>query len=225
MQVNAVSHFLLTAELLPLLRNSGAARVVSQSSSARLQFKPDMARVRCLVEEEGFNGSGAPSSFNAFDQYRLSKAANCLFTQGLNKRLAEAGVDNVQAIVADPGFVATGVNIQHNLGHSVLGIPDGFLTTETMHHGAHHAADGALPMALACLDPAAANAGTEKRSFWYTVAGDLVGPPVARDAARHKKKATDPHNTSSSGSWPHSTCGSEAFWAQAQEWTGASWDI
>ena len=40
MQVNVVSHFLLTAELLPLLRASPAARVVSQTSRQRLCKTP-----------------------------------------------------------------------------------------------------------------------------------------------------------------------------------------
>ena len=36
---------------------------------------------------------------------------------------------------------STGVNIQHNLGHSMLNLPDGLLSTETMHRMGQHAAD------------------------------------------------------------------------------------
>ena len=69
------------------------------------------------------NGSDC-RSFNAFHQYQLSKACNAFFTIGLNKRLEAAGVDNVVALVTDPGFACTGVNIQHNLTHSMLRLFD-----------------------------------------------------------------------------------------------------
>ena len=36
------------------------------------------------------------------------------------------------AVATDPGFASTGVNIQHNLGHSILGAPDGVVPTAFM---------------------------------------------------------------------------------------------
>ena len=44
MQVNALSHALLTHEIMPLLRASPSARVVSQTSGARFGAKPEKAQ-------------------------------------------------------------------------------------------------------------------------------------------------------------------------------------
>ena len=60
--------------------------------------------------------------------------------------------DQVIALVVDPGLACTGVNFQHDLTSSMLGLASGF--TRVMHNIAgHHAADGALPMVLAAIDP------------------------------------------------------------------------
>ena len=71
-QINATSQFLLTLELLPLLRAAPAARVVSQSSGARLFAKREK-----VADLDGTD----TANFNAFDQYCLSKACNALFTK------------------------------------------------------------------------------------------------------------------------------------------------
>lgn len=63
----------------------------------------------------------------------------------LNARLEAAGIDNIVAIATDPGLTCTGVNIQHNLGHSLLGVFDGWIPTAFIHDVAgHHAADGSV---------------------------------------------------------------------------------
>jgi NAD(P)-dependent dehydrogenase (short-subunit alcohol dehydrogenase family) len=227
-QVNAVSHFLLTSELLPLLQKSSAARVISQSSIARLCNCPGLkesadAKVTKLADLNGTD----KSDFNAFHQYQLSKACNVFFTIALNKRLKAAGVDNVTAVVTDPGFAATGVNIQHNLGHSFLGMPNGTVNTKTLHGlaGAHHAADGALTMVMACIDK------DVKRNDWFTptkngVAGSAAGPPAKGDPANHKDACTDPLNFNPDArfqcSWPNDS--HEVFWKQAMGWTDAKWN-
>ena len=86
-----------------------------------------------------------PAKYDAFSQYCLSKAANVFFTFGLSQQLEQAGVTQIIAVATDPGFACTGVNIQHNLGHSLIGAMDGLVPTAFMHDIAgHHAADGAL---------------------------------------------------------------------------------
>jgi len=57
------------------------------------------------------------------------------------------------ALVADPGLAATGVNVQHDLAR-VLGLHRrGIKDTKAFHDAAAvHAADAALPMALAALE-------------------------------------------------------------------------
>jgi len=215
MQVNALSHFLLAYELLPLVRASPAGRIVSQSSGARYQAK--------LAKVGDLDGTDA-AKFSAWDQYCLSKAANALFTLKLAEHLAAAGVGNVKAIVSEPGLTATGVNIQHDLVKSV-GLSGALKDTNQMHDVAgHHAADGSLPMVLACVDPAA------KPGDWYTTDGAKAkGVPQAaykQDPAKkrasqpHEDPATDPLNESS---WPREA--RATFWEQAVKMTGATWSI
>mmetsp|Transcript_132946 Transcript_132946/g.413356 ORF Transcript_132946/g.413356 Transcript_132946/m.413356 type:complete len:402 (+) Transcript_132946:36-1241(+) len=201
MQVNATGHLLLTVELLPLLRTSPAARVVSQSSGARHSAKPEKIR--------DIDGTDA-TAFSAFDQYCLSKACNALFTKALNERLAAQGIDNVVAVMSDPGFACTGVNFQHDLTKSLLGAVGGF--TKVMHNLAgQHAADGALPMALAAVDPEA------KRNDWYTAAQGLVGPPKRGDPRSEGKPAQEPLNDDV---YPQAL--RDSFWSQACEHSRAN---
>jgi hypothetical protein len=67
LQVNALSHMLLTAELMPLLRQAPkGARVVSQSSGARKLWRDDSDVPRRIAEE--MNGR-ANTAYDAF-RYR-----------------------------------------------------------------------------------------------------------------------------------------------------------
>uniref|UniRef100_A0A7S4Q151 Protochlorophyllide reductase n=2 Tax=Alexandrium monilatum TaxID=311494 RepID=A0A7S4Q151_9DINO len=208
MQVNALSHFLLACELMPLLRRSAAGRIASQSSGARYQAK--------LAKVDDIDGTDA-SKFSAWDQYCLSKASNVLFTLALNDRLAAAGVANVIATASDPGLTATGVNIQHDLVKS-LGIDNKLQDTNRLHDVAgHHAADGSLALLMASVDTGAG------RSDFY-VAGKAKSfaeavyklDPYAQPA---ESKATDPLCESS---WPRRA--RESFWGQALRMTGANWE-
>ena len=216
MQVNALSHFLLAAELLPLLRAApGGARIVSQSSGARKLWTGSGADAHARLAAD-LNGdrSAADGAFNAFQQYCLSKAANCFFTIGLNSRLRG---ERVIALATDPGFSSTGVNIQHNLGHSLLKVPDGFLATSTMHDLAgHHAADGALMMALACVDP-----GASPNDFFSPSSGNVGAPrrdtPATLAAAENA--ARDPM---SGALWQDRAATAEAFFKAAGAATGVA---
>ena len=160
------------------------------------------------------NGSDE-GSFNAFHQYQLSKACLCFFTRGLNARLLKAGIDHVWALTAEPGFAATGVNVQHDLGHSLFCAPNGLVDTRFLHAAGCHAADGALPMVLAAID------ATASRGDWYTPKTRFAGEPIRGDPSGHSDASRDPLNARSS--WPQK--GSELFWEQAQSWTGAKWDL
>jgi len=193
-QVNATGHLLLATELMDLLRASSSARIVSQSSGAR-----HFAKKEKVYDLDGTNAA----AFNAFDQYCLSKACNALFTKALNERLAERGIDNVVALMSDPGLACTGVNFQHDLSKSLLGALGGM--TRILHNLAgHHAADGALPMVLAAVDPAA------QRSDWYTTAQGAFGPPRRGDPRRDGTPAKEPLNEDV---YPRPF--RDAFWEQA----------
>ena len=87
--VNYLSHFLLTAELLPLLRTSSPARIVNVASigQAPVNFEDPMA------EEREYDG---------FLAYRESKLAQILFTFELAERLRGAGESEVTVNALHP---------------------------------------------------------------------------------------------------------------------------
>merc|ERR1712232_55867 len=197
---------------MPLLRASPAARIVSMSSGARLCNAAGGLRQTKIAKSSNINGndSSIHSPYNAFHQYQVSKACNVFFTLGMNQRLKNAGINNVKALVCSPGFACTGVNIQHNLGHSFMGCFDGVLSTTRMHNMlGQHAADGALPMVWAAVDPEPDTAA------FYQPHGSIKGPPVKFDPAvgdPAKDAILDPLNVESS-EWPKES--TEVFWKQA----------
>ncbi|MFO0603537.1 MAG: SDR family oxidoreductase [Polyangiales bacterium] len=91
--VNHVGTFLLTHELLPLLKASAPARVVVLSST--LHFRGKMQWDDLQSERGGFSGPRA---------YNQSKLANVLFANALARRLEGTGVV-VNSV--HPGVVAT----------------------------------------------------------------------------------------------------------------------
>lgn len=90
---NHLGTFLLTTELLPLLRRSAPARIVVLSS--RLHYSGTMGWDDLMFERRAYGAVAA---------YNQSKLANVLFTLALSRRLAGTGV-TVNAV--HPGVVAT----------------------------------------------------------------------------------------------------------------------
>ncbi len=90
--VNHLAPFLLTHELLPLLENGEAPRVITVSSVAHRNGVIDITN---LNSERTFSGYGS---------YAASKLANILFTQELSERLKGK---NVTANCLHPGVVGT----------------------------------------------------------------------------------------------------------------------
>jgi NAD(P)-dependent dehydrogenase (short-subunit alcohol dehydrogenase family) len=76
--VNHLSHFLLTLELLEILKDGQPARIISLSSAAHR---------RGTLDYRDVNAAG---HYNAYGAYAQSKLANVLFTRSLSARL---GVD------------------------------------------------------------------------------------------------------------------------------------
>lgn len=89
--LNHLSHFLLTNDLLDLIRKTPGARVVSTSSSMQSSARFDLARVASDVTLSG------PRA------YANSKLANILFTKELQRRLGDAVAVNC----FHPGIVRT----------------------------------------------------------------------------------------------------------------------
>ncbi len=96
--VNHLAGFLLTNELLPLLRAAPPARVVTVSSAshygARLNWEDVQLR----------------RHYNGLRMYGQTKLANVLFTLELNRRLGPGSA--VRAFAADPGLVKTDIGLK-----------------------------------------------------------------------------------------------------------------
>ena len=205
-QTNVYGHLVLAAELMPLLRATPGARMVTQSSGARMLAKPEKVG--------DLDGTDA-ATFNGFDQYCLSKAACVLMTQALNARLEKAGVD-ITCMATDPGLTSTGVNIQHQLSHSLMdtsfsAAAEAFDTTNKIHDAmGHHAADGALAMALASMN------GSPKRNDFYTTTVLGAPPPGAALTDAFVSPEAQPP-------WPADA--SETFWTQAVAKTGVDFGL
>lgn len=91
--VNHLAPFALTTALLPLLKASAPARIVTVSSA--LHSKPKTLDVAALADPPKFSGSAA---------YGRSKLCNVLFTRALARRLEGTGVT---ANCLHPGVIAT----------------------------------------------------------------------------------------------------------------------
>ena len=98
--VNHLAPFLLTHELLPLLKNASQARVITVSSNShyhtRLRWEDVQLRRR----------------YNGLLAYKQTKLANVLFTMELNRRLGAGS--SVKAFAADPGLVITDIGVKDN---------------------------------------------------------------------------------------------------------------
>jgi NAD(P)-dependent dehydrogenase (short-subunit alcohol dehydrogenase family) len=90
--VNHLAPFLLTNMLLPLIRNSGSARIINVSS---------VAHTRAQLDWSNLNGE---KKFDGYSAYALSKLANVLFTY----KLAEILKNEVITVNAlHPGVITT----------------------------------------------------------------------------------------------------------------------
>ncbi len=100
--LNHLGYFLLTIELLDLIKKTPGARVVSTSSGAHMMGKLDLATV---AKRKGSAG---------FAAYADSKLANVLFTRELGRRLAGS---SAVANCYHPGYVGSAFG-QNNGGFS-----------------------------------------------------------------------------------------------------------
>lgn len=90
--LNHLNYFLLTNELLDILKESAPARIINVSSGAHRGQKMD------------FEDINLTDGYQAMKAYGRSKLANVLFTYELSRRLKGSGV-TVNAV--HPGFVDT----------------------------------------------------------------------------------------------------------------------
>ncbi len=99
--VNHLAPFLLTDQLLPLLRAAPLARVVTVSSGSHYGAKLNWEDIQLRRH------------YNPLRAYGQTKLANVLFTLELDRRLRGEGT-NVRAFAADPGLVNTELGSKSN---------------------------------------------------------------------------------------------------------------
>lgn len=99
--VNHLAPFLLTHELLPLLKQSEHGRIVTVSSGSHYGARLD------------FNDLQMRRHYSCLGQYKRVKLCNVLFTAELNRRL---GRGTVRAFAVDPGLVNTEIGLKGTSG-------------------------------------------------------------------------------------------------------------
>lgn len=182
MQTNVISHFLLTRELMPLLKASAAARVVNHTSMARLG--PDL-EPRYFGRNGGDLGGDGTDADNArfsgprWARYHQTKLANCAFTYALKRRLEAAGVDHVAVLLAHPGLAATSLQ-------TTTAETGGMSMEGEFMSNAQSAEDGALGILRACADPAAVSGDFFGPAGWSGFPGNLE-PEPALDSAHNRR--------------------------------------
>ncbi|MET0290508.1 MAG: SDR family oxidoreductase [Pseudoxanthomonas sp.] len=168
---NYAGHFLLTAELMPLLRKSDAPRVVTLSSIAVHQGRIN------------FDDLQSSKTYQAFPAYAQSKLACLMFALELQRRSTAAGW-GVTSVAAHPGvavteLVARGPGLDSEQGRQWAASRDHLQT----------AAQGAVPTLYAMTSPQARGGTYYGPTGPNEVAGPL-GLATVPDAARDPAAAT-----------------------------------
>lgn len=156
MQTNHLSHFLLTAELYPLLvaeaDATGDARIVSHTSVGR-KWVANKCLERKYLERNGGNlggndfeilGGGGPS----YHRYFQSKLANSVFSNALHAKL-QAKHSKVRSIAAHPGGAATSMAHKVKIGRFL----EFLLTQVAIPLFMQSAEDGAMGLLKAMTHP------------------------------------------------------------------------
>lgn len=110
--VNYLSHFLLTAELLPLVRRSAPARIVNVASIGQAPVDLD----DLMAEEGGYDG---------FLAYRQSKLAQIMFTIELSERLRDAGAEGVTVNALHPATLMDTQMVRGSFGRAMSEVGEG----------------------------------------------------------------------------------------------------
>ena len=167
---NHLSHFLLTAQLLPLLRRSPHPRIVNVSSSA--------ARMGSIH----FDDLQSERSYKAFPVYSQSKLANLLFTFEL-QRHSDANGWNLMSNAAHPGYALTDLIANGPGADSLMSRLGGLIIKPIL---SQSAAAGALPTLFAASSPNATPAGYYGPDGLFELKGNVHpahSPSKAKDVS------------------------------------------
>lgn len=113
MQVNHLSHFLLTSILFKSLENAsearGEARVVNHSTASRylVNFSSDNLK-KFKTDSKNLN-LGGNNPWGLMSRYAQSKVNNCLFTFEFNRKVSSLTKKNIFSVLAEPGLSSTGI--------------------------------------------------------------------------------------------------------------------
>lgn len=100
MSCNVVGHFYLVQKMLPLIRSTAGARVITVSSVAADQTKPTDS-----INYDVFLAK-TPEKYNQINSYCESKLSCLLLAHELDRRFKQANIDAF-AIAAHPGYSRT----------------------------------------------------------------------------------------------------------------------
>jgi len=197
-QTNHLAHFLLTQQLWDVLLKTPSARVVSHSSCAHwmggAKFNRDAMKVPptgcgwCCVWNCIAPMLGLPAK--TWKRYSMSKLCNVLFGLELQRKIDAAGLgDKISSTMAHPGYAST--QLQKYAGDA--GSFKGWEDSNSKH--AQSAADGSLPLLMACISP-------EIKGGMYagpSLTSESKGPPQICQlggSAKNKAMAADLWNYS-----------------------------
>ncbi len=165
--VNHLGHFALTGLLLPQLQRGTRARIVNVSSSAHWAGRID------------FDDLQATRSYNRQARYSMSKLANLLFTNELQRRLEAAGADAI-AVASHPGVSET--ELARYMPPWML------LATPLIRLFAHDPPEAALTTLLAATGPQIRGGDYVGPQGWFGMSG-APGPAASSPASRDAKVA------------------------------------
>lgn len=164
---NYLGHYALTARLLPALRRSQAARVVSLSS---------LAHRSGIIDFDDLQGA---TFYKPWKAYQQSKLAMLIFAIELQRRSDAAGW-GLMGNAAHPGYALTDLVPNGPGSGGLMGL--GSWLSRPL---SHSAANGALPTLFAATSPHAQKAGYYGPSGFY----ELKGPPAAAEIMPRAKDA------------------------------------
>ncbi len=166
---NHLGHFALTARLLPLLRSTRGARVVTVSSSASRG-----GRIR-------LDDLNATRRYRPWAAYQQSKLANLSFAIELQRR-SDARSWGLMSVACHPGYARTDLIPNGPGANSLFSRLSVTLLQPIL---SQSAAEGALPTLFAATSPDAAPAGYYGPNGFFELKG-AVAPayiyPPAKDA-------------------------------------------
>ena len=165
---NHIGHFVLTRNLLPILEQTQASRIVTLSSLVAKMSKADIYWEDLQWEQ----------SYDKMAAYAQSKLANMMFGVELHQRL-KTKQSNTISVLAHPGYTAT--NLQNNMG--IQGKIMNFLFAQKLQMGI-------LPTLRAATDPNVKGGeyyGPERMGNFrgYPVLNELN--PVALDSSLNQR--------------------------------------